>query len=181
MFFCINQKNYAHVINGDKMKKKLLTILILSIIIITGCELNNNPTAKAEELLGKYQSLNKKINYIELSNEKEIPNNLKKEYENLIKKQYRNMNYEVKEEKIDGIIATVTVEIEVLNYKSVIEKYPESSEERTETIHKKIIKELKKVKDKTIYTIDFKIVKNNKNWQLEATDTAEEKKLLGIY
>ena len=107
---------FVHLTNGDYMKKIL--IIILFFIILTGCELNNNPTSKVEELLGNYQGLNKSINYnyIELSKEAGLNQELIDKYESLLKKQYRNMVYEIKEEKIDGNKATVTTEIEGIDY-----------------------------------------------------------------
>ncbi len=70
--------------------------LIILIILLISCSLNNTPTSKIEELMGKYQSLNKDIeinyNYLGLENNK-------KEIKELIKKQYKNMTFEIKEEK----------------------------------------------------------------------------------
>ena len=172
---------FVHLTNGDYMKKIL--IIILFFIILTGCELNNNPTSKVEELLGNYQGLNKSINYnyIELSKEAGLNQELIDKYESLLKKQYRNMVYEIKEEKIDGNKATVTTEIEVIDYKSIIDKYTNKDEKTSET-HEQIINELNNETDKITYTIDFSLIKNKEgNWKLEKLTTEEEKKLLGIY
>ena len=144
--------------------------LIILILLLISCSLNNTPTSKVEELMGKYQSLNKEIeiNYNHLGTEKN-----KKDIEELIKKQYKNMTFEIKEEKIDGDYATVTTEIEVLNYKDILNKYTNEEE---------IINNLKKVKDTIIYTIEFNLTKNNKEkWELDDLNEEQKNKLLGIY
>ena len=144
--------------------------LIILIILLISCSLNNTPTSKIEELMGKYQSLNKDIeinyNYLGLENNK-------KEIKELIKKQYKNMTFEIKEEKIDGDYATVTTEIEVLNYKNILNNYTNEEE---------IINNLKKVKDTIVYTIEFTLTKNNKGkWELDDLNEEQKNKLLGIY
>ena len=155
------------------MKKIILLIILL---FITACTLNNNPTSKTEELLGKYQGLDRSIkyNYTYFTNEN---NTNKEEYIELIKKQYQNLTYEIKEEKIDGNIATVTTQIEVTDYKKNLDKY--KKEEITE---KELIDNLNKEKNKVNYTIDFTIKKEkNGNWKLENLNEEQKQKLLGIY
>ena len=124
------------------MKKILLIIILLA----TACNLNNTPTSKIEELFSKYQSLNKeiKIDYKDLVGNKDISEEHQKKIEKLIKKQYQNLSYEIKEEAIDGDTATVTAEIEVLNYKDKINEYINNNDH-----NKDIINELKKEKEKT--------------------------------
>ena len=165
------------------MKKKIIIIASIFICILTGCQLSNNPTSKVEELLSKYQMLDKDISilYLNLSNDNSIDTSLQERYEKLIKNQYKNLSYEIKEEKIDGENATVTVQIEVLDYKSVFEKY-EKTDYSTQEYHKKILDELEKVKGKITYTIDFAVTKDDKgNWNNEPVGEEEREKLLGMY
>ncbi len=162
------------------MKKIMVVILI---ILLSACSLSNTPTSKVEELLGKYQGLDKSIdyNYILLSNEAGLDQELINKYNKLLKKQYRNMSYEIKEEKIDGDKAVVTTEIEVIDYKSVIDNYTSITEKNYET-HEEIINNLNNENDKVTYTIEFNLKKNESNqWRLEKLTDIEEKKLLGIY
>ena len=172
----------AHLINGDNMKKRILLLISIFIFIIVGCELNNNPTSKIEELLGKYQGLDKNIEYNEnnLINTKNLSKDIIDEYKEIIKKQYRNLVYEIKEETIDGENAIVTVEIEVLDYKKVLDKNDITN--ITVEEHKQIIKELKKEKDKITYTIDFTTTKDkNGNWHINPLTEEQKQKLLGNY
>ena len=159
------------------MKKYIITLTFIVILIITGCELNNNPTSKVEELLGKYQGLDKEINYDynSLSNNNAMTKEQTKKYKELIKKQYRNMNYEIKEETIDGDSATITTEVEVLDYKKVLEEKKNSS-------HEEIINELNRTKNKTTYTIDFTVTKDEKGkWHIDPLTEEQRLKLLGAY
>ena len=157
------------------MKKIYIIVSCLILLIITGCELNNNPTSKVEELLGKYQGLDKTLNYnyTQLINETNLTKEEKKELEDLIKKQYRNMTYEIKEEKIDGETAIVTTEIEVIDYKKTLS---------TNKNYTDMIKKMKETKDKITYTTDFTITRaKNGKWEIEPLTEEQKLKLLGIY
>ncbi len=152
--------------------KKIIYIFIV-IILLTACNLNNTPTSKVEELLSKYQSLNKQleINTNEFSNIITIENINNEDIDELIEKQNKNMTYEIKNEEIDGDNATVTTEIEVYNYKDVINN----------NNNKDIIKELNKTKERITYTIDFTLTKNEKEkWKLDELTEEQKYKLLGI-
>ena len=152
--------------------------LIVFIFLLVGCNLSNNPTSLVEELLGKYQRLDKEItyNYLELSGDASINDTIRDGYIDIVKRQYRNMTYEIKDESIDGDIATVIVQIEVINYKKVLDDYADSM------VHDDVINKLRKVNEKVNYTIEFIVNKDNKGiWELENLTDEMQKKLLGIY
>ncbi len=161
--------------------KKFILIIISIIVIITGCSLSNNPNSKTEELLGKYQGLDDSIiiSPSVLANDNNLNNDLEKKYSNIIKKQYQNMSYEIKDTKIDGNKAVVTTEIEVMNYKKVINNMTGSISEK---YHNKLINNLKNTHEKVTYTIDFNLTKdNNEKWTIDPLTNEIENKLLGIY
>ena len=163
------------------MVMTLRKFFLVCIVILTGCSLNNSPTSKVEELLGKYQGLDQSItyNYLELSGDAFISDDITDKYVDIIKKQYRNMSYEVKDESIDGDMAVVSVQIEVTDYKKIISEY---DIDRNDDIHKEIIDKLDKAKDRVNYTIDFNVVKDkNGNWYLDNLTEEVQQKLLGIY
>lgn len=167
------------------MKKKLFIVWIIFIGILTACELSNNPTSKVEELLSKYQMYDQEIStstsYLELTDGTPLDNNLQERYEKLIKKQYKNLSYEVKEEKIDGNNAVITVQIEVMDYLSVFQKYDQNNYEESD-YYEKIVDDLEEVKDKVTYTIDFNVIKDQKgNWKVSELGQEENAKLLGMY
>ena len=159
----------------------LRKFFLVFIVLLTGCSLNNSPTSKVEELLGKYQGLDQSItyNYLDLSSDVLISEDIENDYVDVIKKQYRNMSYEVKDENIDGDMATVTVQVEVIDYKKVINEY---DIDRNDDIHKEIIDKLNGVKEKVNYTIDFTVVKDKDgNWNLGNLTEEIQQKVLGIY
>lgn len=165
-----------------QMKKNFFIIIFLFVSFLVGCELNNTPTSKVEEQLSKYQMLDKSItiSYTDLSKETGLDNDTKKRYENLIKKQYQNLSYEVKEETIDGEIATVKTQIEVIDYQKIIDKYDKTSY-MEEEYHNQLLTSLEKATDKITYTINFIIKKDEQgNWQIEPLTSLEKQKLLGI-
>jgi len=165
------------------MKKNILTIIIINLILLTGCTLGNTPTAKVEEQLSKYQMLDKSINtsYTNLTTESNLTKKQQKRYEELIKKQYQNSSYEIKDETIDGNTATVTIELEVLNYKDTINKFDINNYELTK-YHDQILDSLEKNKEKITYTLDISLTKDNNDiWIINPLTTENQSKLLGIY
>lgn len=166
----------------NKMKKKIIILLISIIGIISGCDLNNTPTSKVEELLMNYQMLDNNIStsYTNLTNDETISDNLKLEYQDIIKKQFRNLSYEVKDEATDGNEATITVEITVLNYKDIITKINKNNYS-IEEYHKIVISKLKEAKEKITYTINFRVTKDNDEWKVKTLTEEETQKLLGNY
>ena len=164
------------------MKKIYLIIIILGFGLLIGCSLGNTPTSRVEDKLSKYQMLDKDISlsYTNLTSDTEINQDIRNRYEELIKKQYRNLSYEVKEEEIDGENATVTVQIEVMDYKAVFDKYNKNDYDK-EKYHELVLDALEDVKDKIAYTIDFSLTKNdNNNWQVNELTKEDREKLLGI-
>ena len=150
------------------MKNIVVILCIFMLFIICGCDINNNPTSKVEEYLGKYQMLDNSIDTSYYNLVDDDAN--KKEAEELIKKQYRNLVYEIKDESIDGNHADVKTEVEVLNYKLVFDSNSND-----------IINDLKNVNDKITYTIIFNLVKDqNGKWHLNDISEDDKLKLLGM-
>lgn len=164
------------------MKKYILTIIIFISLLLAGCSIANTPTAKVEELLGNYQRLDKNItvNYYDLSIDRDLSLEHQDEYIDLIEDQYQSLSYEIKEEIIDGNIATVTTSIKVTDFKKIINNY-NKNEYTTEEYHELIIEDLKDAKDKVNYTIDFTLTKDNEgNWKVDDLTNEMQEKLLGI-
>ena len=154
---------FFHTIVGDIMKN---LILIIFVFLVIGCGISNNPTSQVEDLLSKYQKLDSDIpiDYYDFG----IDIN---DYEELVKRQYSNLSYDVKDEVIDGDTASVKVEIEVMDYKSVLDVGSDD-----------LVDNLRNVHDKVTYTIDFIVNKDsNGNWVVDELSDEVKKKLLGIY
>ena len=150
---------------------------------MVGCSLGNTPTSKTEDLLSRYQMLDNSINvsYTNLTTDTNLNQDIIKKYEKVIEKQYRNLSYEVKDEVIDGENATVTIEVEVMNYKDVINKYNKIDYDVNE-YHKMITNDLDSAKDTVTYTLDITLTKDNTDtWNIDSLSTENKSKLLGIY
>lgn len=177
------------------MKKKLL-LLIGVIIILMGCEnIENTPTSKVEDFLGRYQRLDTDV--IEelkntISKDKVMDKDQKQEYQSLLEKQYQNLSYKVKNEEIMDNNAVVEVEIEVLDYQTAInqskkyfEEHPEefqmsdNSSEKEYTNYK--IKEMKQVTNKVKKDIIFHLKNENGIWYLEELEKSDIAKIHGLY
>lgn len=164
--------------------KKIMLVLIICVVIITGCSLNNTPNSKVEELLGKYQGLDNSISISSypITKREDLDDDIENKYRELIKKQYRSLSYEIKDDKIDGDNAVITTEISVLDYKTVIEKYRSKNSDAVKAYDNDLIDDLSKVNKRIVYTIDFNVSKNNKGeWKVSTLTTDMENKLLGIY
>lgn len=172
--------------------KKLL--VILSIFLLVGCELNNTPTKKIEQFLSNYQILHKDvISDLEgVINKTNYTGEQKEKYKELMKKQYKSLIYEIKEETIDGNKAYVTVQIEVTNYgKRLTETENYLNNNREEFTENGVyneskflsyqLDELEKETERVKYTLTFSLTKIDGKWEIDDLTEAMEEKINGIY
>lgn len=181
------------------MKKINKIILLVTILfLVVGCgNMMNTPTKKVEDFLSKYQTMDKDV-LSQLDDVIKDAGNLiedqKNSYRDMMKKQYQNLSYKIKDETEDGDNATVEVEIEVYDFGKAIresETYLTTNREEfldTETNEvdtKKFldykIGQMKKVKDKVKYTINFTLTKVNDEWKLDDISDVDRQKLHGLY
>lgn len=167
--------------------KKILSLFIF-LLLLVGCSLSNSPTSKVEDLLTKYQMLDKDIKdgIEEVVNEETLTSNQKERYRKIIEKQYKNLTYQVEEEKIDGDTSTITTEIEVIDYKKAINeaisKFQGKTDYTIEEYNNTKLDALEKAKEKVKYTIEFEVKKdNNDNWKLSSLSNETIKKIQGMY
>ena len=166
------------------MRKKLL-FLALPLLFLIACTMGNTPTAKTEELFSKYQQLDNEIdNEINIVlNEQNLSESQRERYRKILEKQYKNLTYQIKEEIIDGDNATVTVEIEVLDFKKAIDNLVfDSSIYTKETYDDEKITRLEAAKNKVKYTLELTATKDkNGTWNLDALTNEITKKIQGMY
>lgn len=167
--------------------KKILTLFIF-LLLLVGCSLSNTPTSQVEDLLTKYQTLDKdiKTGIEEILNEETLTSTQKERYRSLIEKQYNNLTYQIKEEKIDGNTANVIAEIEVLDYKKAVNnssvQYQDKDNYTVEDYNNSKLDELEKTKEKVKYTIEFEVLKDKDgNWKLSSLSNETIKKIQGMY
>ncbi len=170
------------------MSKYLNKLLLVFFLFLTACSLGNTPTSKVESMLYKYQTLDNDIKKdIDATlNTTDLNEEQYKKYKKLLEKQYQNLTYDVKEESIDNDVATITVEIKVLDYRKTVDRveneYMGSSEYGTSSYIDYKLKELEKAKEKVTYTINFTCTKNeNGNWELDNLTNLDKQKIEGMY
>ena len=162
--------------------KKILIITLLISVFLLGCEkMMETPTSKVENFLGRYQRLDKDV-LKELNNiiedEQDMTEEEKLEYKKLLEKQYQNLSYKIKKEIIAKDIATVDVEIEVLDYKNAINK---AEKECEKNLIQCKLKEMKNINNKTKYDLTFTLNQEEGKWVIENLNETAVKKLHGLY
>lgn len=167
------------------MKKMLIFIFLF---ILFGCSLSNTPTSKVEELLMKYQKVDKDIkDDIEMVlSDDSLTLDQKKRYESLLERQYKNMSYEIKDERIDGDSAIITVAIKVYDYKKVIQevenKYADIKDYDIVKYNDEKLDLLEKSNEKVTYTLELNVTKNSEgDWKADDLSILDKKKIQGMY
>ena len=180
------------------MKKILLTFVLSISLLISGCgeKMNNTPTKQVEIFFMNYQTLNQDV-IEDLDNVLNTDNSMtadqKKKYKDIMKNHYKNLSYDIKDERIDGEVAIVTVEIEVYDYSKIlssIDVYVTENEKEfldaennydQEKFMDYRLSELEKAKEKVKYTLDLTLTKVDDKWQMDQLSSLDEDKVLGIY
>lgn len=167
--------------------KKIISMFIF-LILLVGCSLSNTPTSKVEELISKYQMLDSDIEagIDGVLAEETLTEEQKERYRKLIERQYKNLSYEIKDEEIDGTVAEITVEIEVLDYKKGVNDtnnaYQGRNDYTIEEYNNAKLEALENTKDKVTYTIEFEVIKDEDgNWKLSSLNNETIKKIQGMY
>ena len=167
------------------MKKKILLLVLPMLFLVVGCTMANTPTSKVEDLFSKYQKLDTDINtgISSVLDEQNISDAQKERYREILEKQYKNLTYQIKEEIIDGDIATVNTEIEVTDYKRAINDLVFDSNIYTkETYDEEKLNRLEQAKEKVKYTLELTLTKDKDgDWRLNALTNEELKKIQGMY
>ena len=156
------------------MKYLKYTLIIIPIISLTACHLANTPTSIVEDYLTKYQKLDKEVEkeINDVVENSTVDDSEKERYKKIIKIGYQNLTYKIKDEKIDGNLATVEVQIEVLDYKKIVN----NSDITTR------IDDLEKASETINYTINFELSKDDSgNWILNPPSSSDIKKIQGMY
>ncbi len=182
------------------MKKKLYIVTVLFSFLLVGCNvgktLTNTPTKQVEIFLTKYQTLDKDVlDDLDrvIANEENFTGQHREKYRDMMKASYQKLAYQIKDEKVDGDNATVTAEIEVIDYGKLLssanvyleEHREEFQDENGEYNVKKFIDyrldKMKDNKEKVKYTIDFHLTKKNDEWKLDDLSKTDEQKIQGVY
>lgn len=173
--------------------KKVLYLLV-AIVLLTGCSctanMGNTPTKKVEEYLNKYQSNDDDVlsdlNDV-LTNDTTLTDSERNDYNDFMKTHYRDMQYEIKDETIDGDTATVDAEVTVRNYADAVNEandYRLNNADKFDdenTFASYRLDRLKEVTDTETYTITFHLTKENEEWKIDDLSDDDLRKLSGLY
>ena len=176
--------------------KKLLFLVVTSMLLLDCNNLCNTPTKKAEEFLKKYQALDNSVltdlNKV-VDEDSSLNESQKNTYKDIMKKHYQSLSYEVKDETVDGNKAVVTVEISVTDFKKVLDEannYMNNNPEQFEDengdysvsrFNDYKLEQLKEAKDKVRYTLELKLTKVNDVWTLDTLSQDIYDKINGVY
>lgn len=196
--YLYNWQNFTHNISKEEFMKKLFGLLAF-VLLVAGCDLSvmtNTPTKQVEVFLNKYQALDNEV-LSDLDSVVAVSEDFNSEqrdaYKDIMKKHYQNLKYNIKDEKVDGDIATVTVEIEVTDYSQVmteanvyLEQNPTqfNGTDGTYDANKFVDYRLDKLIDvkKTVkYTLDLTLNKIDDKWQLNGLTSTDQNKINGMY
>lgn len=176
--------------------KKLLVLLIIPIIFLTGCMMQNTPSDATKEFLSKYKNNDSEV--VEELNEylstQDLDESELEDYREIYLRQYSNLSYKIKSEVINGDKSVVSVEITVFDYyksnKDVGDYFTanqadfvndDGDVDFTKYFAYKI-QMLLETTDKVTYTIDINLTKNsNGNWEVQELTNEELSKLHGTY
>lgn len=175
--------------------KKFLWLFVIFLFI--GCtDLSNTPYKKVEDFFKKYQSLDKAVitDLNNVVNEKtELTDSQKEVYKDIMKKHYQNLSYDIKDETINGNDAVVTVEIEVTDFKKVIDEaqnylsnnvqkfYNGSNVYDINLYNDYLLSKMKEAKDTVKYTLYISLTKKDEKWELNTISDSIYEKINGIY
>ena len=97
--------------------------------------------------------------------------------------QYKNLSYEIKNETIDGDNATVSVEIEVIDYRGAISDLTfDSTTYNKESYDEEKLNRLENTNNMVTYTLEFNLTKDADGvWQLNALTNEQIEKIQGMY
>lgn len=177
------------------MKKKVLFLfMVFMLMFTTACSLGTTPTSAVEKLLSKYNTNDEEI-LVELDdyiNDSDLTDEQSKKYKDVYLKQFKDMKYEIKDEKIDGDNAVVTVQITVYDYYNAEKEANEylmknPDEFKTDGEYDKSLftdyklEKFNDVNDTVDYTIDFTLTKIDNIWEVNDLTTEQLEKIHGVY
>lgn len=191
--------------------KKILGVLLLSILFLTGCGNSlNTPTGAVENYLKRYQNLDDDVvAQLEdvIDTDVTMSDEQKKDYKDLMINQYKNFSYKIVNENNMGDESEVEVEVEVLDYASSVGEsriYYQSHQDEFKEDNKSTdddvvggvvgdsidtlssfidykIKNMKNVTKKSKNTITFYLNKIDNEWVVEDLSDRDIQKLHGLY
>jgi len=178
------------------MKKRWWLISLIIIFLTMGCMgMASSPSSKVEELLRRYQNHSEGV-IIELGDFLDSLNldpETRDDYHSIYLRQYQDMEFEIKNETIDGDRAVVTVAIKVYDYyraeiniNNFIMNNPNEFMDDDGNFSPYLafrhrIDELLRVNDRVEYNVDFTITLINDEWVIDTLTEEQLEKIHGTF
>lgn len=178
------------------MRKKIFSLLIIGcMLLLTGCGEEMTPRDAVRDYLEKYITLDSSVmsqldDYLD---EEELTSEQKDIYRDVLKKEYSSMTYTINNESIEDDIAYVDVKINVIDLYKVqrdsLTYFDNNKDEFNDEdgVYDKAkflsykLTQMKEATETTSYDIKFKVVKNNKDWEVSQLSNEDLEKIHGIY
>jgi len=178
--------------------KKIFLALVLA-FTLTGCEMgnmDNTPTKKVEAFFDKYQTLDSNVlNDLDLTiaDDTTIDETTRSDYREFMKSHYQDLEYEIKDETIDGDNATVVAEVTVRDYSKVLndadvykdtnatEFNDESGTYSPALFSKYRLGKMEDVNETVTYTLNLTLTKQDGEWVMDELSETDEQKMNGLY
>lgn len=176
--------------------KKIMTLLVVGLICLTGCALfSNTPSDAVKKFLDNYK--NNSDTVVDELNDylttEDLTDDEMKDYREIYLRQYSNLKYEIKDETINGDKAEVEVQITVYDYyktNTASSEYLTTNKDEfidddgdidlTKYLSYKI-EQLLSTNDTVDYTITLTLNKVDDTWQIDPLTTEQLTKLHGTY
>ena len=178
------------------MKKKIrILLVILCSIFLTGCMGIMTAKEAVSDYLEMYVTLDSHV--IEQLNafvdSEDLSNEQKEIYKEVLRKQYSTLTYTIDGETYQDDIAYIKTNVNVINLhdiqKESLDYFNEHKEEfdgtdgdydKSKFLDYKL-NEMKKAQARISYEIEFKVVKNDNNWEVSQLSNEDLEKIHGIY
>ena len=177
--------------------KKIL-VIICALLLFTGCSCSmddTSPEMAVDTFFEKYRAKDENIitQLTDTIENEDLMDDEKENYKSLMEKQYDQFAYVIKDLDEEDEMATATVELTVLDYKSAVlkaenelqnnpEKFNDENGEFSEEKYTKYkIEEMANVTDTTTHTIELSLTKEAGMWKVNQLSDEDISKLHGLY
>lgn len=182
-------------IKEDFMKKYIL-VLVALVMFLTGCVIGDaTPSDEVRDFLNRYKEndtviVNELNDY--LSNT-DYTEDQRKDYKDVYLRQYSNLEYDIKDEVINGDKAVVTVQIKVFDYyktNTTVDDYFVTNNNEfvledglvdNDKMFNYRLNKLLSTTNTVEYTMEINLTKVDGNWEVQALSQDDLNKLHGVF
>ena len=180
-----------------KLNKRVITLVSVSVIaivliVVLVILLSSRTTKKTPidltlDFMNNYKNATSSvINNISYPYDDNLTDSQLNRYKELIKSQYLGLEYEIVDENVNQVDAVIKVEFTVLDYASSYDKASSylslyESDLSNEKKNDYKLNEMSNTKEKVTYSIEFKYYKVDGTWNMTNLNSADYKKLAGVF